>query len=175
MKLSVIKGDITKIKADALVNAANSSLLGGGGVDGALHRAAGPTLLEACKKIVDRQGGCPTGNAVITHAGNLPAKFVVHTVGPIWKGGKNKEAELLSQCYRNSLQLALDNDCKTVAFPNISTGVYGFPKKAAAEIAVQTVSKFLSEKGAVMEVIFVCFDEESFALLKEALSTNELI
>ena len=122
-KIEVIKGDITKIKVDVIVNAANSSLLGGGGVDGAIHRAGGASILEECRKIAARQGGCKTGEAVITTAGNLPSKFVIHTVGPIWNGGKNKESELLANCYKNSLQLAVENNCRSIAFPNIGTGV----------------------------------------------------
>jgi len=131
-RIQVIKGDITKIKMDAIVNAANSSLLGGGGVDGAIHRAGGPAILEECKKIVARQGGCKTGEAVITGAGNLPAKYVIHTVGPVWNGGNKNERTKLANCYLNSLQLAVEHDLKTIAFPNISTGAYGFPKKEAA-------------------------------------------
>lgn len=165
-RIEVIKGDITKVEADAIVNAANSSLMGGGGVDGAIHRAGGPQILEECKKVVARQGGCKTGQAVITTAGQLSAKFVVHTVGPIWNGGKNKEAELLANCYRNSLQLATDNGCKTIAFPNISTGVYRFPKPESARIAVQTINKFLQATDTVEKVIFVCFDDENFQLIQ---------
>lgn len=169
-KIELTKGDITKIKVDAIVNAANSSLLGGGGVDGAIHRAGGPSILEECKKIVAKQGGCKTGEAVITTAGNLPAKFVIHTVGPVWNGGKKNEEQLLSNCYKNSLQLAIDNHCKTIAFPNISTGVYGFPKDKAAKIAVSTVRDFLSQNDKIEKVIFVCFDEENELLIKELLT-----
>jgi len=165
--IEIIKGDITKIKADAIVNAANSSLMGGGGVDGAIHRAGGPSILEECKKIVAKQGGCITGQAVITGAGRLPSKYVIHTVGPVWYGGLNNEAELLEECYTNSLQLALKNGCKTIAFPNISTGVYGFPKKDAAKIALKTVSDFLSGNNKIRKVIFVCFDEENELLLRK--------
>jgi O-acetyl-ADP-ribose deacetylase (regulator of RNase III) len=163
-KIELIKGDITKIKTDAIVNAANSSLLGGGGVDGAIHRAGGPAILEECRKIVARQGGCKTGQAVITTAGNLPAKFVIHTVGPVWNGGNYDEVQKLADCYKNSLQIAVDNDCKTIAFPNISTGIYRFPKKEAAGIAVDTVIKFLSQTDAIEKVIFVCFDDENYEL-----------
>lgn len=167
-KLFVEKGDITSITADAIVNAANSSLLGGGGVDGAIHRAGGPAILEECKKIVAKGGGCKTGEAVITTAGHLPAKFVIHTVGPVWNGGRNKEKDLLANCYKNSLQIALDNGCRTVAFPNISTGVYRFPKPEAAAIAVQTISHFLQHTDKIEKVILVCFDDENFGLvLKE--------
>src|SRR5687767_7170138 len=125
-KIKLLKGDITKVKADAIVNAANTSLLGGGGVDGAIHRAGGNEILEECRKIVARQGGCKTGEAVITSAGNLSARFVIHTVGPVWNGGKNEEELKLASCYAQSLQLAVHNKCKTVAFPNISTGIYRF-------------------------------------------------
>jgi O-acetyl-ADP-ribose deacetylase (regulator of RNase III) len=167
--IDVVVGDITKIAADAIVNAANTSLMGGGGVDGAIHRAGGPSILEDCRKIVARQGGCKTGEAVITTAGNLPAQHVIHTVGPIWNGGKKKEEEKLANCYRNSLQLAVDYNCRTVAFPAISTGVYRFPKELAATIAVRTVSEVLAETTAIEQVLFVCFDEESAAFIREAL------
>lgn len=165
-KIEVVKDDITKVKADAIVNAANSSLMGGGGVDGAIHRAGGPAILEACKNIVTKQGGCKTGDAVITPAGNLPAKYVIHTVGPIWNGGKNKERELLAKCYTSSLQLAVDNGCHTIAFPNISTGVYHFPKDEAARIAVSAVKNFLKNDDRIKKVIFDCFDEENFQLVQ---------
>ncbi|MDQ3277825.1 MAG: O-acetyl-ADP-ribose deacetylase [Bacteroidota bacterium] len=169
-KIAVIKGDITKVAVDAIVNAANSSLLGGGGVDGAIHRAGGPTILEECKKIVARQGGCNTGEAVITTAGNLPSKFVLHTVGPVWNGGRQNERSLLANCYRNSLQLAVDNHCKSIAFPNISTGVYRFPKGEAAAIAVKTVHAFLQENDQLEKVIFICFDDENFTLIQDELA-----
>jgi O-acetyl-ADP-ribose deacetylase (regulator of RNase III) len=169
MNLEVQKGDITKIKVDAIVNAANSSLMGGGGVDGAIHRAGGPVILEECRKIVARQGGCKTGEAVITTGGNLPAKYVIHTVGPIWHGGKNLEEEKLYNCYQNSLTLAAEHNCISVAFPNISTGVYGFPKDKAAEIAVRSVSDFLTKNNSIQKVIFICFDDENYALIKQEL------
>jgi O-acetyl-ADP-ribose deacetylase (regulator of RNase III) len=162
-QIQIIRGDITKLKVDAIVNAANSSLMGGGGVDGAIHRAGGPAILEECKKIIDKQGDCRAGEAVITTAGNLPAKFVIHTVGPIWSGGNNGESIKLASCYVNSLRLALENGLHSIAFPNISTGIYGFPKKQASEIAVKTVSEFLGENASV-KVHFVCFDEENFLL-----------
>jgi len=168
-KIELVKGDITKITADAIVNAANSSLMGGGGVDGAIHRAGGPAILEDCRKIVARQGGCKTGEAVITTGGNLPAKFVIHTVGPVWNGGKYDEENKLANCYKNSLQLAVDNGCKTIAFPNISTGIYHFPKKEAAEIAVKTVTAFLSGTDAIEKVIFVCFDDANYDLYRQLL------
>src|ERR1051325_2981416 len=142
--IKVIQGDITRIQVDAIVNAANSYLLGGGGVDGAIHRAGGDAILKECMEIRARQGGCKTGEAVITTAGKLPAKFVIHTVGPVWNGGKNNEEALLASAYSNSLKVAAENDVKTIAFPNISTGVYHFPKQKAAEIAVKTVKEFLS-------------------------------
>jgi O-acetyl-ADP-ribose deacetylase (regulator of RNase III) len=165
--LKAIKADITRIEVDAIVNAANSSLMGGGGVDGAIHRAGGPEILDDCRKIVARQGGCKTGQAVITRAGRLPAKFVIHTVGPVWNGGKNKERELLADCYKNSLKLAEENHCTSIAFPNISTGVYGFPKDEAARIAVETVTGFAS--GSVRDIYFVCFDDENLSLTEEQL------
>lgn len=158
-----VQGDITTIEVDAVVNAANSSLLGGGGVDGAIHRKAGKALLDACIAIRNRQGGCATGQAVITTAGNLPATFVIHTVGPVWQGGGHGEAELLADCYRNSLQLARDNGVRTIAFPNISTGIYRFPKDEAARIAIQTVTDF-ADVAVFDDVIFVCFDDGNFNL-----------
>lgn len=136
MKIEVIKGDITKIHAEAVVNAANSSLLGGGGVDGAIHRVGGPKILEECMAIRNRQGKCNTGEAVVTTAGNLPAKYVIHTVGPVWNNDKEKSLKLLSECYKNSLLLAESFGVKTIAFPNISTGIYKFPKDLAGEIAI---------------------------------------
>lgn len=163
--VEVIQGDITKLKVDAIVNAANSSLLGGGGVDGAIHRAAGSELLDECKKI----GGCPTGEARLTKGYNLPAKFVIHTVGPIWRGGYQDEIELLRNAYQNSLRLASSNSIETIAFPNISTGVYGFPKTSAAEIAVRVVKDYISKNKYPKKVIFVCFDEENYEIYKEKL------
>jgi len=168
-RITVLQGDITKVTADAIVNAANSSLMGGGGVDGAIHRAGGPAILEDCRKIVARQGGCATGEAVITTAGKLPAKHVIHTVGPVWNGGHKNEAEKLAACYRNSLQLALDNQLNTIAFPNISTGIYRFPKDEAARIAVNTIRDFLAEHEGIREVMLVCFDDESLHYTNEAL------
>lgn len=168
--IELLRGDITKIKADAIVNAANSSLLGGGGVDGAIHRAGGPAILEDCIKIRNMQGNCKTGEAVITTGGNLPAKFVIHTVGPVWNGGKNKEEELLASAYRNSLKLAAENGIQTIAFPNISTGIYHFPKDKAAAIAVDTVKEFLHNTDAIERVIFVCFDVENYELYQGLLS-----
>lgn len=167
MKIELIKGDITKIQADAIVNAANSSLLGGGGVDGAIHRAGGSQILEECSVTRNRQGKCNTGEAVVTNAGNLPAKYVIHTVGPVWNGNEEKESKLLGNCYRNSLQLAESLGVKTIAFPNISTGVYRFPKELAGKIAVNEVRKFHSD--VIEKVIFVCFDDENEMIYKELL------
>ena len=171
-RIKLVKGDITKIPVDAVVNAANSSLLGGGGVDGAIHRAGGPEILEACRAIVARQGGCPTGEAVITTAGKLPAKFVIHTVGPIWSGGNKNEPEKLANCYRNSLKLAQENNCHSVAFPNISTGVYGYPKPEAAQIALSETLSFLEKNSIPEEVTFVCFDEENLQLYEGLLGNQ---
>lgn len=162
--IEVLKGDITKIAVDAIVNAANTSLLGGGGVDGAIHRAGGSAILEECRKIRNRQGGCKVGEAVITTAGKLPAKFVIHAVGPVWNNGHSNEEYLLSSAYLNSLLLAADHSVRTIAFPNISTGIYRFPKEKAAEIAVRTVRGFLAESNEIERVIFVCFDDENYAL-----------
>ena len=169
-KITLLKGDITKIKADAIVNAANSSLLGGGGVDGAIHRAGGAAILDECRQIRAKQGGCDTGEAVITTAGQLPAKYVIHTVGPVWNGGNKGEPELLANCYRNSLQLAVENGVKTIAFPNISTGVYHFPKPEAATIAIKEVQQFAATDKNIKEIFFVCFDDENYSLYRERLS-----
>jgi O-acetyl-ADP-ribose deacetylase (regulator of RNase III) len=167
MKIEVTLGDITRIKADAIVNAANSSLLGGGGVDGAIHRAGGDTILEECRKIRNRQGKCKTGEAVITTAGNLPAKYVIHTVGPVWNDNEKESSELLANCYKNSLKLAESLDVKTISFPGISTGVYGFPKELAAKIAVDEVKNFQSD--SIEKVIFVCFGDENEDIYKKLL------
>ncbi|WP_294276517.1 O-acetyl-ADP-ribose deacetylase [uncultured Chryseobacterium sp.] len=168
MKIELIKGDITKIHADAIVNAANSSLLGGGGVDGAIHRAGGKQILDECIVIRNKQGKCNTGEAVVTTAGNLPAQYVIHTVGPVWNGDKEKCASLLENCYRNSLELAESLGVKAIAFPNISTGVYRFPKERAGKIAVETVKNFRSE--SIEKIIFVCFDDENEAIYKRLLA-----
>ena len=163
--ISIIQGDITKQQVDAVVNAANTSLLGGGGVDGAIHRAGGPEILEACKKIRAKQGGCAVGEAVITTAGRLPATYVIHTVGPVWNGGQKNEKQLLARAYQNSLVLAKAHEIKSIAFPNISTGIYRFPKELACEIAFETVKKFTQEYQEVLEkIIFVCFDEENYLI-----------
>jgi len=169
-RIKLVFGDITKLEVDAIVNAANSSLIGGGGVDGAIHRAGGPAILDECRKIVARQGRCETGQAVITSGGKLQAKFVIHTVGPVWHGGFNNEAKLLENAYFNSLKLAIENGIETIAFPNISTGVYGFPKDKAAEIAIETVTKFLSGNDQIRQVYFVCFDQENCDLYNQLLS-----
>jgi O-acetyl-ADP-ribose deacetylase (regulator of RNase III) len=166
-KIEIIKADITTLNVDAIVNAANSSLLGGGGVDGAIHRAGGSQILEDCKAIRAKRGRLQTGRAVITRAGNLPAKFVIHTVGPIWNNGTHDEKIKLGNCYKNSLRLAIDNDCRTIAFPNISTGIYGFPKQEAAEIAMKTIKDFLSHQYDIEKVIFCCFDEENYQILNK--------
>jgi len=163
-RIKLLQGDITKLEVDAIVNAANSSLMGGGGVDGAIHRAGGPDILAECREIVARQGRCETGCAAITSGGNLPAKFVIHTVGPVWRGGNNNEAQLLGNAYLNSLKLAVKNGVETIAFPNISTGVYGFPKGKASKIAIETVNQFLSENDQIKQVFFVCFDQENYEL-----------
>jgi O-acetyl-ADP-ribose deacetylase (regulator of RNase III) len=160
-KIRIIQGDITKVSADAIVNAANSSLLGGGGVDGAIHRAGGPAILADCRAIVARQGGCKTGEAVITTAGRLPAKHVIHTVGPVWNNGNHNEVVLLANCYRHSLELAARHYLRSLAFPNISTGIYRFPKDLAASIAMNTIVAYLEENNTLEEVILVCFDEEN--------------
>jgi len=156
-KISYIQGDITKISVDAIVNAANTSLLGGGGVDGAIHLASGPQLLNACKEIREKEypSGLPTGEAVITPGYLLPSKYVIHTVGPIWRGGNSNEEELLSNCYTNSLELATKHNLKTIAFPAISTGAYGYPKDLASKIAKETVERYLENETSLEEVIFV--------------------
>ncbi len=168
-RIKLVKGDITKMQTDAIVNAANSSLLGGGGVDGAIHRAGGQKILDECIAIRNRQGGCNTGEAVITSGGNLASNYVIHTVGPVWNGDKAEKEELLVNAYRNSLTLAVENGIKTIAFPNISTGIYHFPKDKAAQIAFTTVNNFLSVNESITEVIFVCFDDENYNLYERLL------
>ena len=165
--IEIIKSDITKINADAIVNAANSSLLGGGGVDGAIHRAGGKQILDECIEIRNRQGKCKTGEAVVTSAGNLPAKHVIHTVGPIWNNDEEKCTKLLANCYKNSLKLAESLDVKTISFPNISTGVYKFPKELAAKIAIDEAKNYDSE--IIEKITFVCFDEENEEIYRKLL------
>ena len=168
-RIVVVRDDITKQNVDAIVNAANSSLMGGGGVDGAIHRAGGPAIVDECRKIIAAQGSCKTGDAVITTDGNLLAHFVIHTVGPVWNGGNKDEPRLLESCYRKSLELAVENEVKTIAFPNISTGIYGFPKKQAADIAVYAVQSFLLTYQSLEKVVFVCFDDENLHLYQALL------
>jgi O-acetyl-ADP-ribose deacetylase (regulator of RNase III) len=167
-KLSLIQGDITLQETEAIVNAANTSLLGGGGVDGAIHRAGGSKILEECKAIRAKQGGCPTGEAVITSGGNMKAKYVVHTVGPVWSGGNRNEEQLLRNAYYNSLNLAGENGIKSVSFPSISTGVYRFPIDKASRIALNTVKEFL-QKHNFVEVRFVLFSERDLKVYEDAL------
>jgi len=167
----LVKGDITEIETDAIVNAANSSLMGGGGVDGAIHRKGGPKILEECKRIraTEWPKGLPTGKAVITSAGNLEAKYVIHTVGPIWRGGNRGEPELLAQAYQNSLRLAMAKGLKTVAFPSISTGAYGYPVEQASRVALEAVKEFLEKEDKLDEVVFVLFSEHTLEVyLSEA-------
>jgi O-acetyl-ADP-ribose deacetylase (regulator of RNase III) len=164
-RIELLLTDITKLEVDAIVNAANTSLLGGGGVDGAIHRAAGPELLEECRKL----NGCPTGEARITRGYKLPAMHVIHTVGPVWYGGSNNEEQLLASCYKNSLTLALQHGAKSIAFPNISTGVYRFPKVRAADIAIREVSSFLEKHIQIEKAIFAVFDEENYQIYQEKL------
>ncbi|MFB9841068.1 O-acetyl-ADP-ribose deacetylase [Mucilaginibacter ginsenosidivorans] len=169
-RIDIFRGDITKMQVDAIVNAANTSLLGGGGVDGAIHRAGGPAILEECIKIRNRQGGCKVGEAVITTAGNMPAKYVIHTVGPVWSQSNKQANELLANAYSNSLKLAVENQVETIAFPNISTGIYHFPKDIAAEIAIKTIKEIISKHQQIRQVIFVCFDDENYSIYEQLLS-----
>jgi O-acetyl-ADP-ribose deacetylase (regulator of RNase III) len=168
-KLILTQGDITKQTTEAIVNAANSSLMGGGGVDGAIHRAGGPAILEGCKEIVSKQGKLPTGKAVITTGGNLKAKYVIHTVGPVWQGGHRGEPELLASAYRESLKLAVANNVQSISFPSISTGAYGYPVEQAAEVALQTVVDFLHEEMPLNEVVFVLFDARTHQVYEKTL------
>jgi len=166
-RLRIVQGDITKLDTTAIVNAANSSLLGGGGVDGAIHRAGGPQILDECRQIRARQGGCQVGEAVLTSGGRLPAAYVIPTVGPVWNGGHKNEPELLARCYRNSLRLAADNNLASVAFPGISTGIYRYPKAEAAALAVREVRQWLAAHEWPKEVVFVAFDAESKQLYEQ--------
>jgi O-acetyl-ADP-ribose deacetylase (regulator of RNase III) len=167
--VSIIQGDITRQATDAIVNAANSTLMGGGGVDGAIHRAGGPAILEACKRIVAKQGQLPAGQAVITTAGNMKARYVIHTVGPIWQGGSQGEVGLLASAYRESLKLADANNLTSISFPSISTGAYGYPVDQAARIALRTVAAFLAEARTIKEVVFVLYDARTFEVYAIAL------
>jgi O-acetyl-ADP-ribose deacetylase (regulator of RNase III) len=167
--IRIIKGDITEQEVDAIVNAANNSLLGGGGVDGAIHKAAGPKLLDECRTL----NGCATGEAKITHGYNLPAKWVIHTVGPVWHGGNNEEDRMLAKCYSNCLKLAAEEGIKTIAFPAISTGVYHFPIPRAAEIAINEVIDFLQETPVFDRILFVCFNDETFSNFNRVLNEDK--
>ena len=178
-RIAIVRGDITQYETDAIVNAANSSLLGGGGVDGAIHRAGGPAILEECRKIRSRQGGCETGDAVVTTAGRLPANIVVHTVGPVYRGGNEGEERLLASCYIRSIEEARAAGAKRIAFPNISTGIYGYPKEAAAQTAWTAVRSLLVNPSAdsietfLEEVAFVCYDEENERLYRSLLERED--
>ncbi len=169
-RVEVLRGDITLLQVEAIVNAANSGLMGGGGVDGAIHRRGGPAITEECVVIRNRQGGCPVGEAVITSGGLLKARYVIHTVGPVWRGGHNAEDELLENAYRNSLAVAVSQNVTTIAFPNISTGVYGFPKGRAAQIATKAVSDCLKGNRSLKRLIFCCFDEENYRIYTSILN-----
>jgi len=169
-RIEVVEGDITKQNVDAIVNAANTTLLGGGGVDGAIHRAAGPELLEECRAL----GGCATGQAKITKGYRLPAKWVIHTVGPVWRDGWHGEEDLLAGCYRNALALAEQNRARSIAFPSISTGAYGFPLERAARIALGEIKKFLEQNRSMEKVVLVCFGEQAFNIYREALKEIRL-
>ena len=166
MKIEIQQGDITEISIEAIVNAANSSLLGGGGVDGAIHKKAGPKLLEECIKIRNKQGGCKTGESVVTGAGDLDAEYVIHTVGPVWNGGKGNVISLLSSCYETVLDLCVENEVKKVAFPNISTGIYKFPKMEACKIAIDTIKNY-KNKSQIDTIVFVCYDVENLRVYQQ--------
>ena len=169
-RLTIVQGDITRQATDAIVNAANPGLMGGGGVDGAIHRAGGPAILEECKGIVSRQGRLPTGKAVITTGGNLKARFVIHTVGPVWHGGNSGEPELLASAYRESLKVAVENNLSSVSFPSISTGAYGYPVAEAAKVAINAVAAFLKKQvTSIREVVFVLFDSATLESYSSAL------
>ena len=164
MKIELQQGDITQVKVDVIVNAANTSLLGGGGVDGSIHRAGGKAILDECRKIRSKQGGCKVGEAVITTAGNLSAKFIIHTVGPVWNDGNKNEEKLLYNAYKNSLLLAEKKQLRTIAFPNISTGIYRFPRSKAATVAIKAVRDFSAISQSVKSVLFICFDKENYTI-----------
>jgi O-acetyl-ADP-ribose deacetylase (regulator of RNase III) len=164
LTLSVVLGDITKATTDAIVNAANSSLLGGGGVDGAIHKAAGTELLEECKLIREKHGKCNPGEAVLTKGYKLKAAYIIHTVGPIWNDGKSGEPQVLENCYKNSIKIAIENSIKTISFPNISTGVYGYPKEAAAKVVFDYFHKVQNEKNCIEKIVFICFDQENYQI-----------
>ena len=166
LKIELVKGDITRLDVDAIVNAANQSLLGGGGVDGAIHRTAGPDLLAECRSL----NGCETGQAKITKGYLLKARFVIHAVGPVWNGGNNNEDQLLASCYHQSLKLIRQYEIKSIAFPNISTGIYGFPKERAAKIAIQTVMDFINDNQDLEQILFCCFDQENYLIYKNLLN-----
>jgi O-acetyl-ADP-ribose deacetylase (regulator of RNase III) len=168
-KIMLVQGDITKQSTDAIVNAANSTLMGGGGVDGAIHRAGGPAILDECMKIVEEKGQCPTGEAVITTAGNMPSKYVIHTVGPVWRGGNHNEPDLLASCYRKSLEVASQNNLKTISFPSISTGAYRYPVNEAANVALHAVIRFLQLNESIEKVLFVLFDGGTLSAYEAAL------
>jgi O-acetyl-ADP-ribose deacetylase len=168
--IKLVKGDITKIEVDAIVNAANNTLLGGGGVDGAIHRRGGPEIFEQCKKI----GGCPTGEARITTAGKMPSKYVIHTVGPIYRGGKNREEELLYNAYYNSLLLAKEYNLKTIAFPSISTGAYGYPIDSASDIAIKAVLDFIEKESFIEKIVFVLFNDSDYKIYENKLNKLKL-
>ena len=172
-QIELQKGDITTIGTDAIVNAANSSLLGGGGVDGAIHRKGGKAILDACIQIRNKQGGCATGEVVVTTAGNLPSRYVIHTVGPVWRNGQSREAELLKNCYWNSLKLADQLEVKSISFPNISTGIYNYPKSLAAQVAIQTVKEYMSENTQIGKIVFVCFDDENYEIYHKLMQFTE--
>lgn len=168
-RMQVLHGDITRMEVDAIVNAANSGLLGGGGVDGAIHGAGGPAIMEACRVIRERDGGCPPGQAVLTTGGRLPAPYVIHAVGPVWRGGDHGEDALLASAYRSSMALAAQHGLRTLAFPNISTGVYGFPRERAADIAIGEVRAALEDYPGIEQVTFVCFDDDNYRIYRQRL------